>query len=52
MIYFARKHILVKCSLCYYISSKVFFIVAGYLKQSNEIPSSIKISIGLADAVL
>ena len=35
--YFARKHDLGKCSLYYYISSKV----AGYLERSNETPTSI-----------
>ena len=38
-IYFARKYSLGKCSLYYYISSKVFFSVAGYLKRSNETPT-------------
>ena len=41
MIYFALKYSLGKCSLYYYISSKVFFIVAGYLKRSNETSTSI-----------
>ena len=40
-IYFARKHCLGKCNLYYYISSKVFFSVAGYLKRSIETPTSI-----------
>ena len=40
-IYFTVKHSLGKCSLYYYISSKAFFSVAGYLKRGNETPSSI-----------
>ena len=41
-IHFAQKNnSLGKCSLYYYISGKVFFSVAGYLKQSNETPTSI-----------
>ena len=38
-IYFAQKHSLGKCSL--YISSKIFFSVAGYVIQSTAIPASI-----------
>ena len=37
---FTRRHNLGKCSLNYYISSKVFFSVAGYLKRSHETPTS------------
>ena len=40
-IYFAQKHSLRKWSLHYYISRKVLFSVAGYLKRSNETPASI-----------
>ena len=40
-IYFAQKHSLGKFSLNYYLPSKVFFSVVGYLKQSNEAPTSI-----------
>ena len=40
-IYFARKHSLGKCILYHFISSKVLFSVARYLKQSNEIPTFI-----------
>ena len=40
-IYFTGKHSLGKCSLYYYISSKVSFSGAGYLKRSNEAPTSI-----------
>ena len=35
-IYFPRKHSMGKCTLYYYISSKISFSVAGYLKQSSE----------------
>ena len=48
-IYFTVKHSLGKCSLYYYISSKAFFSVAGYLKRGNETPTSIQIWIGLVD---
>ena len=40
-IYFAQKHGLGKCSLYYYISGKVFFSIAGYVKRSNETLTSI-----------
>ena len=48
---FARKYSLGKFSLNYYISSKVFFSVAEYLKRSNKTPTSIQICIGLVDVV-
>ena len=51
-IYFARKHSLGKWSLCNYIYSKVSFCVGGYLKGSNETPTSTKISTGLVDVAL
>ena len=51
-IYFARKHCLGKCSLYYYIASKFLFSVAGYLKWSNETPTTIQICIGLVVDVL
>ena len=41
MIHFARKHSLGKCSLYCYISNEDFLTVEGYLKQRNEIPTSI-----------
>ena len=41
-----------KCSLYYYISVKVLFSVAGYLKQNNKTPTSMYIYIGLVDVVL
>ena len=47
-IYFSRKHSLGEFSLYYYISSKVLVNITGYLKQSNETPTSI----GLVDVVL
>ena len=34
-IYFYRENSFRKCSLFYYISRKVFFSVAGYLKRSS-----------------
>ena len=51
-IYFARKHSLGICALYHYISGKVSFSVAGYLKRRNETPTSIYICIGLEDVVL
>ena len=48
---FARKYSLGKCRLYYYVSSKVYFSVAGYLKRSNETPTSIQICTGLVDVV-
>ena len=40
-IHFARKHSLGKRSLYYYISNEDFLTVEEYLKQRNEIPTSI-----------
>ena len=37
---FCWQHSLGKLGLCKHISSKVSFRVAGYLKRSNETPTS------------
>ena len=39
--YIMLENSLGKCSLYYYISSKVLFSVAGYLKRINETPTPI-----------
>ena len=51
-IYLARKHSLGRCNLYYYISSKVFFSVAGYLRRKNETPTSIWTRFGEVDVAL